>query len=727
MPSDARTQWAAYELQRRLQRADTPTEQASVWRDAERAQQDPEFLARLAEIAERGKYSSGPWGLGKLALAGGTLAGLIPGLQPLGLASGAALAGLAIPTGLEAIQRRSEGLPWKWQAAEAALDLAAPGVSKLGGLLRGLRGVKPQTTQALVRVGQPPPTPRTGAERVGDVWQAPGQVQTRAERVAEETMRRGTHPDQLSMPQVLARMSAPLEGTVPAMGRSVPATPGRGFSPGAQRLGVPGVSPTNPQTGRPFTEFELLNREAQRVAPSRQSLQVDPALTARFNRPIAGTTPVTGASRAATPGVTSVTNPLTGRPYTDFELLNIRAGRTGAAQASPDAAPRGFGGVPATGTWGTLGAFPQGGPSMRTGGPVTPPARPKAPPKTPEPTAEPTAAPQGPTPTQAEATQAAAASTQPTPAPVALAQIREELQAAGVGTAQLGFLESFLSQVDDIGEPGLRALREAALDTPGSRRAQEVLMDRLIRYIPAQGGVGVATPKLRASMAHLFAGGSGGGQAKVPGGLISPSAGRTVIPAGAINPATGEVTEQALLRGQMPGTERSFGLGHEGVTAPTETMDAFSSTVGGTSPEWKEAAKQVKGLITEGMTPNQIKAVTGYQVAYNRLDGLKRYIQQVLQFNPHRQRGAGGQFRPVGDKELIGDLVRTQGTRPRTIYRDLRDLARKVGAGEVTTEHMQKTIDQINKTALQLLGVIGSIEMARRVLAPGQTANAPLT
>jgi hypothetical protein len=314
---------------------------------------------------------------------------------------------------------------------------------------------------------------------------------------------------------------------------------------------------------------------------------------------------------------------------------------------------------------------------------------------------------------------------------VALAQIREELQGAGVGTAQLGFLESFLSQVDDVGEPVLRALREAALDTPESRRLQTVLMDRLIRHIPTQdlpvSRAGKATPKLRASMAHLFAGGSGGGQAKVPGGLISPSAGRTVIPAGVINPATGEVTEQALLRGQMPGTERSFGLGHKGVTAPTETMDAFSSTVGGTSPEWKEAAKQVEGLLTEGMTPAQIKAVTGYQVAFNRLDGLKRYIQRVLQFNPHRQRGAGGQFRQVGDKELIGDLVRTQGTRPRTIYRDLRDLARKVGAGEVTTEHMQKTIDQINKTALQLLGVIGSIEMARRVLTPGQTANAPLT
>jgi len=127
------------------------------------------------------------------------------------------------------------------------------------------------------------------------------------------------------------------------------------------------------------------------------------------------------------------------------------------------------------------------------------------------------------------------------------------------------------------------------------------------------------------------------------------------------------------------------------------------------------------------MTPAQIDAVTGYQVAFNRLDGLKRYIQRVIQFDPQRQRGAGGQFRDVRDKELIGDLVRTQGDAPRTIYRDLRDLARKVGAGEVTTEHMQKTIDQINKTALQLLGVIGSIEMARRVLAPGQTPNATLT
>lgn len=319
----------------------------------------------------------------------------------------------------------------------------------------------------------------------------------------------------------------------------------------------------------------------------------------------------------------------------------------------------------------------------------------------------------------------------PTPAPVALAQIREELQGAGVGTAQLGFLENFLSQVDDIGEPALRALREAALDTPESRRAQTILMDRLIRSIPAQdlpvSRAGKATPKLRASMAHLFAGGGGGGQANVPGGLLSPSAGRTVIPAGAINPATGEVTEQALLRGQMPGTKRSFGLGHKGVTAPTGTMDAFKATVGGTSPEWREAAEQVKGLITEGMTPAQINAVTGYQVAFNRLHGLKRYIQRVIQFDPKGQRGAGGQFREVRDKELIGDLVKTQGTAPRTIYRDLRDLARKVAKGEVTTKHMQKTIDQINKTALQLLGVIGSIEMARRALAPEQTPNAPLT
>ena len=405
-----------------------------------------------------------------------------------------------------------------------------------------------------------------------------------------------------------------------------------------------------------------------------------------------------------------------GYPPVDVPPRDPRTRTTGTAWTAPT-------GTPPPAPWGVpTGAGARVSPDFGAQAP-----RPKPPPKTPTGTPEPTATPQRPTPTQAEAAQTAATSTKPTPAPVALAQIREELQGAGLGTAQLGFLESFLGQVDDVGEPVLQALREAALDTPESRRLQTVLMDRLIRHIPAQGGVGVATPKLRASMAHLFAGGGGGGQAKVPGGLLSPSAGRTVIPAGAINPATGEVTEQALLRGQMPGTERSFGLGHKGVTAPTETMEAFSSTVGGTSPEWTEAAKQVEGLITEGMTPAQIKAVTGYQVAFNRLDGLKRYIQRVLQFDPHRQRGAGGQFRQVGDKELIGDLVKTQGTRPRTIYRDLRGLARKVAKGEVTTEHMQKTIDQINKTALQLLGVIGSIEMARRVLAPGQTPNATLT
>jgi hypothetical protein len=138
--------WAAFELDRRLKRASTPEEYQAVWREVEQARRDPAFRARLAQIAEHGKWSSGAPGWTKLGLAAGTLAGAaIPGLQPLGLASGAALAGMAVPTGLEAMERRSEGLPWKWQAAESALDLSLPGASKL---LRGLRGVKAGVKEA---------------------------------------------------------------------------------------------------------------------------------------------------------------------------------------------------------------------------------------------------------------------------------------------------------------------------------------------------------------------------------------------------------------------------------------------------------------------------------------------------------------------------------------------------------------------------------------------------
>ena len=144
MPSES-TRWAALLLKQQLDSASTDEERQRVLRDIERSRKDPRFRARLAQIAEHGKWSSGAPLMTKLALGAGTLAGVIPGLQPLGLASGAALAGMAVPTGLEAMERRSEGLPWKWQAAESVLDLGAPGASKL---LRGLRGVKAGVKEA---------------------------------------------------------------------------------------------------------------------------------------------------------------------------------------------------------------------------------------------------------------------------------------------------------------------------------------------------------------------------------------------------------------------------------------------------------------------------------------------------------------------------------------------------------------------------------------------------
>lgn len=141
-PPDRTLAWAAFELDRRLKRADTLKEKAQVWEDASRARTDPEFMSRLAQIAEHGKWSSGAPKMTKYALAAGTLAGMFPPLLPLGVASGAALAGLAIPTGLEAMERRKEGLPWMGQAIDASLDVGFPVGARLLRGLRGLRGVK---------------------------------------------------------------------------------------------------------------------------------------------------------------------------------------------------------------------------------------------------------------------------------------------------------------------------------------------------------------------------------------------------------------------------------------------------------------------------------------------------------------------------------------------------------------------------------------------------------
>lgn len=244
--SDPVVSWAAFELDRRLQRADTLQKRSQVWRDADRARRDPEFRARLAQIAEFGKWSSGAPLKTKLGLAAGALSPIVfPPLAPLGFASGAALAGMAIPTGHEALQRRSEGLPWKWQAAESVLDLAAPGVSKIGGLLRGLRGVKPQAIATIPK--------RTGAERVGGVFQAPGVQQTNWERVASEARRRGVHPEQTRALPGPGEVGGPATPTARRMSPSVQSSAGQLADQGRLRSGDAGWLPETPITGRLVT------------------------------------------------------------------------------------------------------------------------------------------------------------------------------------------------------------------------------------------------------------------------------------------------------------------------------------------------------------------------------------------------------------------------------------------------------------------------------------------
>jgi hypothetical protein len=177
-PIDA---WAAFELDRRLKRADTLEEKSQVWKDAARARQDPEFRARLAQIAEHGRLRSGPWPGAERGLFGTSLAGLgaatagaklggVAGslLGPLGtVAGGAAGAGLGLLGAAnlwEGLQRRSEGLPGAtgqigWGAADVAMPFSARLFRALKGALPS-RSVPPDWWPSALRK-------REAAERVG--------------------------------------------------------------------------------------------------------------------------------------------------------------------------------------------------------------------------------------------------------------------------------------------------------------------------------------------------------------------------------------------------------------------------------------------------------------------------------------------------------------------------------------------------------------------------------
>lgn len=144
-------QWAAIALQNRLNNAKTIRERAAVRSDIERAKTDPAFKSRLAEIARRGRFQSGGWEAAQWGLAGASVLPMLPVIGSafggpigtgLGTAAAAGLGAIGLANVKEGLERREEGLPGAteqlfWGAAEAL-----PGVGWAGKLLRGLRGIK---------------------------------------------------------------------------------------------------------------------------------------------------------------------------------------------------------------------------------------------------------------------------------------------------------------------------------------------------------------------------------------------------------------------------------------------------------------------------------------------------------------------------------------------------------------------------------------------------------
>ena len=144
-------QWAAFELRRRRDRAQTPEDRAAVNAEIARARTDAGFRARLAQIAQHGRFQSGGWGAAQLGLAAATMAPYLPvvgsALGPVGTGIGTAaalgLGGIGAANIAEGLQRRSEGLPGTtMQMGLGAADVGLPFLGPASRLLRGLRGAK---------------------------------------------------------------------------------------------------------------------------------------------------------------------------------------------------------------------------------------------------------------------------------------------------------------------------------------------------------------------------------------------------------------------------------------------------------------------------------------------------------------------------------------------------------------------------------------------------------
>ena len=149
--ADTIADWAGLELTRRLERAQTARERSQVYADAARARTNADFRARLAQIAQHGRFQSGGWGAAQLGLAAATVAPYLPvvgsALGPVGTGIGTAaalgLGGIGAANIAEGLQRRSEGLPGTtMQMGLGAADVGLPFLGPASRLLRGLRGAK---------------------------------------------------------------------------------------------------------------------------------------------------------------------------------------------------------------------------------------------------------------------------------------------------------------------------------------------------------------------------------------------------------------------------------------------------------------------------------------------------------------------------------------------------------------------------------------------------------
>ena len=182
-PTNPTVRWSAFELHRRMEKAQTAEERSAVRRDIDRARRDPDFRERLAEIAQSGRFATGPHRTAQLGLAGASLASLPvlgSAFGPVGTGLGLlGAAGLGLYGALnigEAFQRRQEGLPWMGQAGWGAADVAFPVAGGGRQLLRRVMGpaAKAASNVTSTPFKYRPRTTGSAYQPVSDTIQTPG-------------------------------------------------------------------------------------------------------------------------------------------------------------------------------------------------------------------------------------------------------------------------------------------------------------------------------------------------------------------------------------------------------------------------------------------------------------------------------------------------------------------------------------------------------------------------